>query len=271
MAHDADPGEAREEAARGRVARLREAAVRVDSHPSVLAAVEKLRRRVPGDARFGDRLSTTGRGPASLVARGVSALEPGRPSALHEVGLGALQVWQSVAEAAGRGRGEREVAILFTDLVGFSSWALEAGDERALELLRAVGDAVESAVFGHGGEIVKRLGDGIMAVFDDPADAIAAALDAQDALADVEVCGHRPRMRAGIHHGRPRRLGGDYLGVDVNVAARVAEQAGAGELLVSAPTLERAGTAGLSCGRAKRLKAAGAPRDLRVCSVRRSS
>lgn len=265
-----DAIEAREDAARGRLGRLRAVAVSVDSNPSVLAAVERLRRRVPGDARFGDRLSTTGRGPASLVARGVSALEPGRPSALHEAGLGALQVWQSVAERAGRGRGEREVTILFTDLVGFSSWALQAGDERALELLRAVGDTVENAVFDHGGEIVKRLGDGVMAVFDDPADAIAAALDAQDALTEVEVDGHRPRMRAGIHHGRPRRLGGDYLGVDVNVAARVAEQAGAGELLVSAPTLERLDTAGLRRGRAKRLKASGAPRDLRVSSVSRS-
>ena len=43
--------------------------------------------------------------------------------------MGALQVWQSLSEAQGRGQGDREVAILFTDLVGFSDWVLEAGDD----------------------------------------------------------------------------------------------------------------------------------------------
>jgi adenylate cyclase len=270
MADDPGARAARDVAARGRLVRLREAAVRMDSHPALLGAVEKLRRRAPGDARFGDRLSTTENNPASLVARGVSALEPSRPSALHEFGLGALQVWQSLAESAGRGRGEREVAIVFTDLVGFSSWALEAGDESALELLRAVGDVVEEAFFAHGGHIVKRLGDGVMAVFDEPLDAVEAALAAQEALAGVQVEGHRPRMRAGVHHGCPRKVGGDYLGVDVNVAARVAEQAGPGEVLVSEPTWERVAGEALAAGRAKRLRADGAPRELRVRTVTRA-
>jgi adenylate cyclase len=270
MAEDQAPEEAREEAARGRMARLREAAVRMDSHPAVLGAVERLRRRAPGDAKFGDRLSTDERKPAAMVARGVSALEPDRPSALHDLGMGALQVWQSLAESAGRGRGDQEVTIVFTDLVGFSAWALRAGDEAALELLRAVGDAVEDAFFAAGGTIVKRLGDGVMAVFDDPQDALGAALDAQDALAGVAVEGHRPRMRVGVHHGCPRKVGGDYLGVDVNIAARVAEQAGAGEVLVSEPTWEQLDHDGLMAGRAKRLKADGAPRDLRVRAVSRS-
>jgi adenylate cyclase len=270
MADESAAKAAREDAARGRLARLREAAVRVDSHPAVLGAVEKLRRRAPGDARFGDRLSTADNKPASVVARGVSALEPDRPSALHEFGMGALQIWQSVAESAGRGRGEREVTIVFTDLVGFSSWALEAGDEAALELLREVGDSVEAAFFDRGGTIVKRLGDGVMAVFDEPADAVEAALAAQEALAGVAVAGHRPRMRAGVHHGRPRKVGGDYLGVDVNIAARVAEQAKGGEVLVSEPTFDVLGGMDVSAGRAKRLRADGAPRDLRVRAVARA-
>lgn len=238
---------AREEAARGRVARLREAALRVDSHPVVLGAVEKLRRRAPGDAQLGESV--------------------GPESALLEVGKGALQVWQSIAESAGRGKGEREATILFTDLVGFSAWALRVGDEPALELLRRAGDAVEDELMAAGGTIVKRLGDGVMAVFDDPQRAVEAALDAQAALDGVEVEGHRPRMRVGLHHGMPRRVGGDYLGVDVNIAARVAEQAKAGEVLVSQPTYEL--LEGLSGGRPKRLKAQGAPRDMRVVAVSR--
>jgi adenylate cyclase len=251
---------------------MREAAARMDSHPAALAAVQRLRRRAPGDARFGDRLSTDEHTPAALVARGVSALEPDRPSALHEFGKGALQVWQSLAESAGRGRGDRPVTIVFTDLVGFSSWALEAGDEAALDLLRQVGDAVETAFFAVGGKIVKRLGDGVMAVFDEPAAAVEAALDAQAALAGVEVAGHRPQMRAGVHHGCPRKVGRDYLGVDVNVAARVAEQAKGGEVLVSDPTWELLGDReGFAAGRPRRLKASGVPRELRVRTLARDT
>ena len=269
MAEEPDDAAAREQAARGRMERLREAAIRVDSHPAVLGAVERLRRRGPGDAKFGDRLSTSDRTPASMVARGVSGLEPDRPSALHELGMGALQFWQSFAESAGRGRGEREVTIVFTDLVGFSTWALRAGDEAALDLLRAVGDAVENTFFEHGGKIVKRLGDGVMAVFDHPQDALEAALAAQTALSAVEVAGYRPKMRAGVHHGMPRKVGGDYLGVDVNIAARVAEQAKGGEVLLSEPTWEQVDQDGLTAGRARRLRADGAPRDMRVRAVSR--
>ncbi len=64
--------------------------------------------------------------------------------------------------------GDERLAIVFTDLVGFSDWALEAGDDLSLELLREVAEAIEPPVRRHHGEVVKRLGDGMMAVFDDP-------------------------------------------------------------------------------------------------------
>lgn len=194
---------------------------------------------------------------------------PERASVAKELGLAGLQLWQSLSEAAGRGRGEVELALLFTDLAGFSSWALEAGDTATLELLRAVGLAEESTIPAHGGRIVKRLGDGVMATFPVAQNALDAALDAQEAVSAIEVNGYRPRMRAGIHWGRPRQLGGDYLGVDVNIAARVADAAKAGQVLVSSPVLERADLDGLRCERTKRLKAEGAPRELRVAAVSR--
>ncbi len=264
-----DAPAAREEASRKRLAQVRQRAVRVDSNPTMVSMVERLRQRIPGDERFGDRLSTAGRTPIDMLGRGVSAFEPDRPSALHELGLGALQLWQSMSESAGRGRGEQEVTILFTDLVGFSSWTLEAGDEAALELLRAVGDAVETAVYDEAGRIVKRLGDGLMAVFVEADDAVAAALAGRDALAEIEVAGHRPTMRAGVHHGHPRRLGGDFLGVDVNIAARVADGASGGQVLVSDATCELLDGERFAVGRGKRLKAPGAPRELRVHPVER--
>jgi adenylate cyclase len=253
-----------------RAARLRARAVRFDTRPGLLAFVRRLRRRIPGDERFGDSLSTAGVSPVQVIARGVSAMQPERDSVAKELGLAGLQMWQSLSEATGRGRGDRELALLFTDLVGFSSWALEAGDVAALELLREVGNVVETAVDEHDGRIVKRLGDGVMATFVTAQGAVEAALGAQDAIGAIEIAGYRPRMRAGIHWGRPRKLGSDYLGVDVNVAARVADCAKAEQVVVSDPVLDRIDIDGLRTGRAKRLKAKGAPRELRTVAISRA-
>src|SRR6185437_15933036 len=185
-------------------------------------------------------------------------------------GLSALQVWQSVSEAAGRGRGDLEMALLFTDLVGFSEWALQAGDGAVLELLREVGTEVEAVIAQHEGRIVKRLGDGLMATFLDGQQAVQAALDAQDAMREIQVDGYAPRMRAGVHWGRPRKLGGDYLGVDVNVATRVTVAAKAGQVLVSDALLAKIDGDGMQAGRSKRLRADGTPAGLRVAQVSRS-
>jgi adenylate cyclase len=253
-----------------RIARLRAAAQRLDTQPALLAATRRLRHRLPGDEKFGDPLSTAGRTPVQVIARGVAALRPEPESVARELGLAGLQIWQSLSEATGRGRGELEMALLFTDLVGFSSWALKAGDAAALELLREVGTAVEGAVLAHQGRIVKRLGDGLMATFLDADAAVVAALDAQEAVQPIECEGYRPRMRAGVHWGRPRKLGGDYLGVDVNVAARVADAAKPEQVLVSDAILSRIESDGLSTGKVKRLKAHGAPRDLQVAEVSRA-
>ncbi len=99
---------------------------------------------------------------------------------------------------------------------------------------------------------------------------MTAALDAHDAVNGIVVDGYSPRMRAGIHWGRPRKLGGDYLGVDVNVAARVAAAAKAEQVLVSEALLEQIDGDGLRTGKAKRLRADGAPSDLRVIRVSRA-
>lgn len=266
------PVQERDRAAReatGRIVRLRERAIRIDSQPRLLTFARRLRRALPGDERFGDALSTAGLSPVQMLARGVSAFQPERESVAKELGLAGLQLWQGLSEAVGRGRGDQELAILFTDLVGFSSWALGAGDEATLELLREVGTVVETAIEDRRGRIVKRLGDGLMATFLTAQGAVDAALFAQDELVRIEVAGYSPRMRAGIHWGRPRRLGGDYLGVDVNIAARVADAGRAGQVVVSDSALAHMRLDGLSTSRSKRLRAQGAPRDLHYAIVSR--
>jgi adenylate cyclase len=265
----AAPGAVEARANRRRLlARLGEALRSSDGKPRLVTAARIARELLPGDSEFGDPLSTAGSEPAHVLGRQLSALSEEKPSVLGEIGLSALQVWESMSGT--KGTGEREVAILFTDLVDFSRWALQAGDTTAVELLRVVGLAIEPAVTRHNGIVVKRLGDGLMAVFDDPSDAVEAALDAHHEMERVEVGGHRPHMRAGVHFGRPKTLGGDYLGVDVNIAARVAGAASAGEVLISETARERLGDeAPLRIRRRRFFRAKGAPPDLRVYRVSR--
>jgi adenylate cyclase len=245
--------------------RFADALRRVDSGRAIVKLARAGRRRLPGDHRYGDPLSLSGDDAPQFLGRSIAALAQERPSALREVGLSGLQVWQALSEAQGRGHGDREVTILFTDLVEFSEWTLEAGDAAALDLLREVGHAVDEPVVAHGGRVVKRLGDGVMAVFEGgPQDAVEAACEARAAVSEIEVDGHRPQLRAGIHVGRPRRLGGDYFGVDVNVAARVAAAAGAGEIAVSGAVAERLDREQVDLKRRWRFRAKGAPKGLQL-------
>lgn len=252
---------------KGKRSRLSGAARRMDSSPRLVTVVKRVRELLPGDSRFGDPLSTAGKEGPQVVGRRLAELTAERPGVLREAGLSALQVWQSVSEAQGRERGDEELAIVFTDLVEFSDWALDAGDEAALDLLRDVGEAVELPVNERDGTVVKRLGDGLMAVFEDPKAALAAMLQARDRLEKVQADGYQPRMRAGIHVGKPRCLGGDYLGLDVTVAARLAEQAEPNELLVSEPTLSRIDRDALEVDKRRKLKVKGVPKELVTYSV----
>jgi adenylate cyclase len=250
-----------------RLARLRAA----DSGERLVGAVRRVRRALPGDPSFGDPLSASGDDPAAALARLADRLYDGGPRASRELGLTALQLWQAALARTGRGRGDREVTVLFTDLVGFSSWALAAGDEAALVLLRRVSTAIEPPVLARGGTVVKRLGDGVMAVLPTPQAAWDAVCEARSRLDDVDLDGHRPRLRAGLHTGRPRAIGGDYLGVDVTVAARLVEKASAGEVLVSETTLAGLDAESLRVRRKKTFawrSVKGVPPELGVFAVR---
>jgi adenylate cyclase len=226
-----------------------------------------MRRLLPGDSSFGDPLSTSGEGTAQVLGRRLAEISTDRPSALRELGLGALQVYEALAAGDERSDGDRELTIVFTDLVNFSDWVLEAGDTAATGLLRGVDRATTPVIEEHGGRVVTRLGDGMMAAFLDPTDAVEATLAAQQAIAELDIEGADLRMRAGAHRGIPRRVGRDYVGVDVNTAARVAQAAKPGELLISHTVLEGLDRERFRTHRKLMFRAKGAPKDLDVYSV----
>ena len=117
---------------------------------------------------------------------------------------------------------------------------------------------------------MKRLGDGAMAVFGNSEQAVSAALDAQKGISEIEVEGYRPIQRAGVHRGTPRKVKGDFLGVDVNIAARVGDAADGGEVLVSEPVREELDGAFLTLGPSgdwKPLCSQGVGRDQRLPQI----
>ncbi|HEY9265408.1 MAG TPA: adenylate/guanylate cyclase domain-containing protein [Mycobacterium sp.] len=210
----------------------------VNHSANIISFLRRARRALPGDPEFGDPLSVDGVGGPRAAARAADRILE-RNAVSREVSLGALQVWQALTERVSGRPANAEATLVFTDLVGFSAFSLSAGDDATLRLLRRVAQVVEPPLLESGGHIVKRMGDGIMAVFADPATAVRAAIAAREDLKSVEVEGYTPRMRVGIHTGHPQRLGSDWLGIDVNIAARVMERATRGELIVSQATLER--------------------------------
>jgi class 3 adenylate cyclase len=233
----------------------------LNRNPALVRSARRARVLTMGDDRVDDRLSAPQGRTIDLAFRQLAALRTEEPGVVGELGATVLQGWQRLAESQGRGRGEVDIAVLFTDVVDFSSWALESGDELAIKLLREVTDAIEPPILSRRGEVVKRLGDGLMGAFRDADSAAEAAFEGCERVASIAVDGYTPRLRTGIHLGRPRKIGRDYFGVDVNIAARLAEAAQPGEILVSGRTLEGLDATRMAATE-RPFRAKGAPDDL---------
>ena len=128
---------------------------------------------------------------------------------------------------------ERRVlaTVLFTDIVRSTEQAAELGDERWTRLLNEHDRVTRGAVERLHGRWIKSTGDGLLAIFDRPARAIAAARAIQDELEPLGLA-----IRAGIHTGEVELRGDDVGGIAVHVAARIGASAADKEILVS-PTV----------------------------------
>ena len=126
------------------------------------------------------------------------------------------------------------VTILFSDIENSTLMTERLGDERWIEVLRAHNAVFREHLRTHDGHEVKSQGDGFMLVFPQPRRAIECAIAIQRELAEREIAdGERIRVRMGLHAGEAIREEGDFFGRSVILAARIAAQAGGGEILVS--------------------------------------
>jgi class 3 adenylate cyclase len=131
-----------------------------------------------------------------------------------------------------------DLTYLFSDLQGSTRLYDVVGDVNAYFLVRQHFEILNKVVEARSGIVVKTIGDAIMAAFEDPANAVAAAIDM---IADMESFNRnipQPlRLKIGIHRGRSiavtlnDRI--DYFGQDVNIAARLQGKADANEVWIS--------------------------------------
>ena len=125
------------------------------------------------------------------------------------------------------------VTLLFTDLVNSTELLQRAGDEQAQRIFRAHHKLLKNAVAAHGGQEVKWLGDGLMAVFVSPADAVRCAIEMQQA-ARRRIAAERLAIRVGLNVGDALRDETDYMGLAVVIARRLCDHAQGGQILCSA-------------------------------------
>jgi adenylate cyclase len=119
--------------------------------------------------------------------------------------------------------------VCFLDISGYTRLTEERGDKAAADLAGVVAGLVRRSSQEHEGQPVKWLGDGVMLYFSNPGQSVLAALDMVEGVATHAL----PPARVGIHAGPVVFQEGDYFGRTVNVAARIAEYARPGEVLVT--------------------------------------
>ncbi len=147
----------------------------------------------------------------------------------------------SLAGAGLHVRLEHPPAMCFLDISGYTRLTQERGDAAAVELAEQLGRIVQRVSVKYGGRAVKWLGDGVMLHFPIPASGVTAALEMVEGVADAGL----PPAHVGLHAGPVIFQEGDYYGQTVNVASRIAGQAGPGEVIVSQEVVDAAAGSGL--------------------------
>jgi class 3 adenylate cyclase len=162
------------------------------------------------------------------------------------------------------------LTMMVTDMVDSTALAERIGDRRWIDVLGDHNVLVREQVTRHGGTEIKAQGDGFLVVFSSARRAILAAVDVQRALAHYrdEHPEHPVEVRIGLHTGEIVDVDGDVFGQNVVVAARIADHAAPGEVVVSALTRDLTVSGGdLSFGPPQEVELKGLSQPWRVHRV----
>jgi adenylate cyclase len=142
---------------------------------------------------------------------------------------------ESDLDGAAEGLGRMRVAVAFADLAGYTRLTEEEGEQHAVNAVERFVEAVEITLPDEA-RVIKTIGDEVMIVSSDP----AALTDWSVGFQSMQT--ERPLPRIGIHYGYAIYRDGDYFGRDINIAARVAARSAGGEVLVTKPVVDQAGS-----------------------------
>ncbi|MDQ2726959.1 MAG: adenylate/guanylate cyclase domain-containing protein [Actinomycetota bacterium] len=202
--------------------------------------------------------------PLDVLHRAVESRADHSPAPLSRLGLSAVRALTDLGFGQVEGDAP-EATLCFTDLEGFTEYTALEGDDRARTLLDEYYQVAGRIVRSRNGTTVKHIGDGLLLRFADSVDAVRSAL---------AIAGSPPgplRVRAGLHRGPLLAERGDVFGHTVNVAARIADAARGGQVMISVDVLEVVeATSGLEFGRLKRHRFKGVAERIEVCEVRRA-
>ena len=126
-----------------------------------------------------------------------------------------------------------ETAV-FADLTGYTELTEEAGDDVAAEVALTFAQLASEVAARYRGQVIKLLGDGVFLQFRDPDDAVMASLEMVDAAPSRGL----PDVHIGVNAGPMLYDEGDYFGRTVNIAARIASEAGSAEVYVGEPVVQ---------------------------------
>ena len=154
------------------------------------------------------------------------------------------------------------VTVLFTDIVGSTEHVARLGDRHWRELLDRYDMLVQRQLERFRGRHVKTTGDGTLATFDGPARAIECGRAISANVVDLGF-----EIRAGLHTGEIEARDEDVAGMAVHIAARVADVAGAGEVLVSSTVKDLVAGSGIAFEDRGEHELKGVPEAWRLFSV----
>ena len=136
---------------------------------------------------------------------------------------------------------DRELAIVFADVVGSTQLYESLGDEGARETVQRCVDCMKEATADHGGEVIKTMGDEVMSTFATADEAMDAASQMQQRISIGNFSGHddiRVSIRIGCHFGHVVQEERDIFGAAVHTANRMTSQAKAGQIITTASTID---------------------------------
>lgn len=134
-----------------------------------------------------------------------------------------------------------DLAVMFADISGSTRLYERLGDDRARQLVADTLALLSEITGRYEGTVIKEIGDEIMCTFGSASQAAAAACDMQESLEELNEAEDRsPRVsiRIGMHHGPAILENDDVFGDAVNIAARMAAQAKARQIMTTSATAD---------------------------------